>query len=145
MVLIAIVAAIAALATPAWRNHRITDRLDHAVKASEAAKLVVMETATTRRQKPSDLTYNVQATSSAYTARVDISESRRITIVIRDTGASPDPTFLLAPLDGLGGQNGAPLMWSCDVIAGSAQWIPPSCSRPAAVPVATASAYPASS
>ncbi len=90
--------------------------MDHLDQADGAAKLVVMEAATKRgglaKLKLGDLTYNTQATSSAYTARVDISESGRITIVTEDAGASSDPAFLLTPLDEPGGQkSGASLIW----------------------------------
>ena len=43
LAVLAVLAIIATLAIPAWRNHRIADHLDQALRAGEAAKLVVME------------------------------------------------------------------------------------------------------
>ncbi|WP_430388222.1 hypothetical protein [Dyella sp. 20L07] len=147
--LYALLAIAAALAFPAWRSHRITDHLDQALKAGDAAKLVVMEATTMRgglaQLKPDDLNYNAQAAQNAYVARVDISQSGRITIITRDTGASPDPTFLLTPLEGVKDNGGAPLTWSCDVIAGNTQWKPLSCTRPANPPTAATSVRSTSS
>jgi type IV pilus assembly protein PilA len=135
LALLAIVAVIAAIAIPAWRNSRISERLDEALQAGEAAKLVVMEAVTTRgglnQLKPGDLTFNAQSALDPYASRVDISESGRITITTKDTGALPDPVFLLTPLDNSAGASGSPLIWSCDLIAGNPQWMPQRCARPA--------------
>ncbi|WP_147281663.1 pilin [Dyella solisilvae] len=134
MALFAIVAVVASIAIPAWRNHRIADRLDQALQAGEAAKLVVMEAATTRgglnRIRPEDLTFNAQSSLNDYVSGVDISESGRITIATKNTGASPDPVFLLTPLDIGNGGHDAALSWSCDLLAGDRQWTPPRCTRP---------------
>jgi type IV pilus assembly protein PilA len=135
LALLAIVAVIASIAIPAWRNHRITQHLDEALRAGDAAKLAVMEAATVRgglnRIKAEDLTLNAGATSNNYVSKVDISESGRITIATHDTGASPDPVFLLTPLDSSANGGNASLTWSCDIIAGNSQWVPERCTRPA--------------
>jgi len=135
LAVLAIAAVIATLAIPAWRNHRVTDRLDQALQSGESAKLVVMEAATVRgglsQLKPGDLNFNAASSLNAYTAKIDISESGRITIATRDTGAAPDPVFLLTPLDSSANGGSAPLTWSCDIIAGATQWMPERCSRPA--------------
>jgi type IV pilus assembly protein PilA len=148
-VLLAIVAVIAAFAIPAWRSHRITAHLDEAVKAGEAAKLVVLEAAAMRgglaQLKSGDLDYNAQSTASAYTAHVDISESGRVTIVTKGTGATPDPAFLLTPLEEGTRPGNTSLIWSCDVIAGSTQWIPPSCTKLTSLPAKKEPAQPTSS
>jgi type IV pilus assembly protein PilA len=69
-------------------------------------------------------------------SKIDISQSGRITIATKDTGSSPDPTFLLTPIETSSKQGGAPLTWSCDIIAGNAQIKPDSCTRPDTVPAA---------
>lgn len=141
LALLAVVAIIATIAIPAWRSHRIAGHLDEALSAGEPAKLVVMEAATVRgglaKLQSGDLSFNAASALNAYAAKIDISESGRITIATKDTGASPDPVFLLTPLDN---GNGATLTWSCDIIAGNAQWMPPRCTRPAPPPAAPAPA-----
>ncbi|WP_281852289.1 hypothetical protein [Dyella sp. GSA-30] len=140
LVIAAIMVVVAALAIPAWRNHQIATRADQALKAGDAAKLVVMEAVTTRggliRLQPGDLSYNAASASSPYVSKIDISQSGRITIATKDTGSSPDPTFLLTPIETNSKQGGAPLTWSCDIIAGNAQIKPASCTRPDNVPAA---------
>ena len=140
LIIIAILVVMAAVAIPAWRNHQIAARADQALKAGDAAKLVVMEAVTTRggliRLQPGDLSYNASSASSPYVSRIDISQSGRITIATKDTGSSPDPTFLLTPIETSSKQGGAPLTWSCDIIAGNAQIKPASCTRPDNVPAA---------
>jgi type IV pilus assembly protein PilA len=150
LALLAVVAVIATIAIPGWRNHRISERLDEALRAGEPAKLVVMEAATVRgglnRLKSGDLNFNAAAALNAYTSTIDISESGRITIATKDTGATPDPVFLLTPLDSSANGGSTPLTWSCDIIAGNSQWMPSRCTRPAAAapvtpaPAATAPA-----
>jgi type IV pilus assembly protein PilA len=134
LAVLAVVAVIATIAIPAWRNHRVSERLDESLRAGEAAKLVVMEAATVRgglnRLKAGDLNFNAASSLNAYTAKIDISESGRITIATKDTGATPDPVFLLTPLDNSANGGGATLSWSCDIIAGNSQWMPPRCTRP---------------
>lgn len=133
LAVLAIVAVLATVAIPAWRNHRIASHLDQALQAGDGAKLVVMEAATTRgglnQLKPGDLTFDAQSSLNDYAAKVDISESGRITITTRDTGATPDPVFLLTPLEGPPASGGT-LTWSCDVLTGNPQWIPSHCLRP---------------
>jgi type IV pilus assembly protein PilA len=140
LVVIAILVVVAAFAIPAWRNHQIAARTDQALRAGDAAKLVVMEAVTTRggliHLQPGDLSYNAAAASNPYVSKIDISQSGRITIATKDTGSSPDPTFLLTPIEASGNQTGAPLNWSCDIIAGNAQVKPASCTRPDNVPAA---------
>lgn len=142
---LAVVAVIAAFAIPAWRNHQVSERLDEALRAGEAAKLVVMEATTVRgglnRLKAGDLNFNAAASLNAYTAKIDISESGRITIVTQNTGATPDPVFLLTPLDNSANGGGATLSWSCDIIAGNSQWMPTRCTRPA-MPASSTTAAP---
>lgn len=133
LALLAILAVIATIAIPAWRNHRIASHLDQALQAGDGAKLVVMEAATTRggldRLKPGDLSFNAQGSLNDYASKVDISESGRITITTRDTGATPDPVFLLTPLDNAAAGGSGALVWNCDLLTGNPQWIPPRCTR----------------
>jgi type IV pilus assembly protein PilA len=140
LVTVAILVVVAAFAIPAWRNHQIAARTDQALKAGDAAKLVVMEAVTTRggliNLRPGDLSYNSASASGPYVSKIDISQSGRITITTKDTGSSPDPTFLLTPIEASGGQGAAPLTWSCDIIVGNAQVKPASCTRPDNAPAA---------
>ena len=140
LVIIAILVVVAAFAVPAWRNHQITTRTEQALKAGDAAKLVVMEAVTTRggliNLRQGDLSYNAASASGPYVSKIDISQSGRITIATKDTGSSPDPTFLLTPIEASGNQGGVPLTWSCDIIAGNAQVKPASCTRPDNAPAA---------
>ena len=140
LVIIAILVVVATFAVPVWRNHQTAARTDQALKAGDAAKLVVMEAVTTRggliHLQAGDLSYNAASASSPYVSKIEISQSGRITIATKDTGSSPDPTFLLTPIEASGNQAGAPLTWSCDIIAGNAQIKPASCTRPDSVPAA---------
>lgn len=142
LVLLAIIAIVATFIIPAWKHHQTLSRMEQAIRVGEPAKLVVMEAATMRgglsQLKPDDLKINPQATANAYVARVDISETGRITIVTRDTGALPDPTFLLTPLEAPKDSGGAPILWACDMLTGDPQWTPSSCTRPGNAPVAPA-------
>ena len=143
---LAVLAVIAALAIPAWRNHQVNERLDQALQAGEAAKLVVMEATTVRgglnRLRAGDLNFNATSSLNAYTAKIDVSESGRITITTKDTGATPDPVFLLTPMDNAANGGDATLSWSCDIIAGNGQWMPPRCTRPAAPAPASSVSMP---
>lgn len=148
LALLAVIAVIATIAIPGWRNHRIAGHLDEALRAGEPAKLVVMEAATVRgglnRLQPGDLNFNAASAQNAYTSKIDISESGRITIATRDTGATPDPVFLLTPIDGSASGGNPTLSWSCDIISGSGQWMPERCTRPAmTAPVNAPSPAPA--
>ncbi|MET3654429.1 type IV pilus assembly protein PilA [Dyella japonica] len=135
LALLAIVAVVATIAIPTWRNHRVAEHLDEALQSGEAAKLVVMEAATVRgglsQLKPGDLTFNAASSLNAYVSKIDVSESGRVTIATRNTGAAPDPVFLLTPLDNSATGGNAPLIWSCDIIAGNTQRMPTRCVRPA--------------
>ncbi|WP_426271140.1 hypothetical protein ACN9MB_06250 [Dyella kyungheensis] len=135
LALLAIVAVVATIAIPTWRNHRVSQHLDEALQSGEAAKLVVMEAATVRgglsQLKPGDLSFNAASSLNAYTSKIDVSETGRITIATQNTGAEPDPVFLLTPLDNSATGGNAPLVWSCDIIAGATEWMPPRCVRPA--------------
>ena len=77
LALLAVVAVIATIAIPAWRNHRVSEHLDEALRAGEAAKLVVMEAATVRgglnRLQSGDLNFNAASSLNSYTAKIDIS------------------------------------------------------------------------
>src|ERR1700749_53485 len=87
LALLAVVAVIATIAIPAWRNHRITEHMDEALRSGDAAKLVVMDAATVRgglnKIQPTDLTFNAASSLNDYTSKIDISESGRITITTR--------------------------------------------------------------
>jgi type IV pilus assembly protein PilA len=148
LVVVAILAVIAAFAFPAWRTSRTTDHLDQALKAGDAAKLVVMEAATTRgglsHLQTGDLNYNAAPSPNPYVSKIDVSQTGRITITTQSSGSSPDPTFLLTPIENAGGPN-SPVSWNCDIIAGNDQIKPASCTGAATTPTTDRSAMPPSS
>ncbi len=133
MVIVAILAVIAAFAIAAWRNQVTRDHVADALKAADAAKLVVMEAATTRgglaSLKGSDLGYNPAAVANEYVGKLEISDGGRITLTTRNTGVSPDPVLVLIP-----SQNGTdgskpPIGWDCTMTVGPQAATPTSCSE----------------
>lgn len=149
LVALAVLVVIAVIAIPLWQGHVIKEHLGEALKAGDAAKLVVMEAATVRgglaNIRQQDLLYGPSSTGSPYAATVQVAESGRITIVTKDTGASPAPTFLLTPIEAASPKGGQSLSWSCDIVAGDAQRKPDSCTRPDNLPAATVVPVPTSS
>ncbi|HEY9131811.1 MAG TPA: pilin [Dyella sp.] len=149
LVAVAILAVIAAFAIPAWRGHVVNQHLGEALKGADAAKLVVMEAVTMRgglaKLHPNDLIYNTKVGDNPYLASVKVSDSGRITVVTQNTGAEPEPTFLLTPLETIA--SGQALSWSCDIVAGDARQKPATCVRPEKLPADTRAsvAAPASS
>ena len=131
---------IAAVAVPSWRDHKIADHSKEALSAGDAAKLVVMEAETMRgglaNLHPGDLKYNAASTLGPYVAKVDVSESGRITVTTKDTGASPDPVFLLTPMESSKGTGPTQLVWSCDIVSGDTRYKPDTCTRSADAPSA---------
>lgn len=131
-VIIAILAVAAAVGVPAWQTHRINGHVSEALKAADAAKLVVMEAATTSgglaRIRHDDLGYNAQATANPYVASVVIADEGKITLTTRNTGASPDPVLQLIP-------GGSPITWHCSILAGAPRMAPAECREDASAPL----------
>jgi type IV pilus assembly protein PilA len=155
LVIIAIIVVAAAIAVPAWKNHQASARVSDALKTTQAAKLVVMEAATTRggvaNIQRGDVGYNASAMSSPYASSVTIADGGRITLSTRNTGADPDPVLLLTPSDdGKAGGSGS-ITWNCSVVTGDADALSDVCktTAPAAAtttaPAATASQEPVTS
>lgn len=140
IVVIVILVAVAAIAVPAWRQHEIIGRVDAALKAADAAKLVVTESATVRgeltRIKTSELGYNPAVTASPYVASMEIADGGRITITTKDTGATPDIVLLLTPSEDTANNSAALISWSCTVLVGDVALIPADCRKTASVSTA---------
>jgi type IV pilus assembly protein PilA len=146
IIVIVILVAIAAVTIPLWRNHRISGRIDAALKAVDAAKVAVMEAAAVHdgltHIKAAELGYNPAASTNPYVARIEIIDGGRITLTTKDTGAKPDIQLLLTPV----GNTNASIVWDCSVIAGDANLVPHNCRKavPAEAPAATPSSTPTS-
>ena len=142
IIVIAILVLVAAIAVPAWRQHESAARVDTALKAADAAKLVVMESATVHgglaNVKTSELGYHSAAITSPYVAHIDIADGGRITLTTKDTGATPDPVLVLVPAQGSAAGNAGILNWSCSVAAGDMDMVPGNCrtENAASAPVA---------
>ncbi|OOG59668.1 pilin [Rhodanobacter sp. C03] len=133
---------VAAVAIPAWRNHQTSSHVADALKVTDAAKLVVMESATVHgglaHIQAGELNYSPAATASPYVANIAIAADGRITLATRDTGATPDPVLVLSPSENSADHSAAPISWSCSVVAGDPDLIPPNCR--ATTPAAASSA-----
>jgi Pilin (bacterial filament). len=131
IVWILLLAVVAAIAIPAWQRHQTSSRVADALKATDAAKLVVMESASIHgglaHIKASELGYSLAATASLYVAHITIAADGRITLNTRDTGATPDPVLVLIPSENSGDQGAAPINWICTVAVGDPSLAPPSC------------------
>jgi len=146
IVLILALAVLAAIAIPAWRGHQASSRIADALKVTDAAKVVVMESATVHgglsHIQASELNYTPAVAASQYVAHVAIAADGSISLTTRNTGATPDPILLLTPSENSTDHNAAPINWSCSVVAGDADLVPASCRT--ALPAAAASSAPAS-
>ena len=146
IVLILALAVVAAIAIPAWRSHQVSSRIADALKVTDAAKVVVMESATVHgglaHIKADELNYSPAATASQYVGHIAIADDGRISLTTRDTGATPDPVLLLSPSENASDNNSAPISWSCSVVVGDPDLVPASCRT--APPAAAASSAPAS-
>jgi type IV pilus assembly protein PilA len=145
IVLILVLAVVAVIAIPAWHKHQARDRIADAFKATDAAKLVVMEAATVHgglgQIKAGELNYSPAATAGQYVAHVTIADDGRITMSTKDTGATPDPVLVLSPSENSAGNNAAPISWSCNVVVGDPDLMPASCRT--TMPATTATSAPA--
>lgn len=144
IVLILVLAIVAVIAIPAWQRHQSGSRVADALKATDAAKLVVMESASIHgglaHIKASELSYSPAVTASPYVAHIMIAANGRITLSTRSTGATPDPVLVLIPSENSGGQGAAPINWSCTVAVGDPSLVPANCRT--ATPAAAASSAP---
>ncbi len=135
VVVIVVLVVIAAIAFPLWRSHGIASRVDTALKATDAAKVAVMESATVQggltHIKASELGYNPAAASNPYVAHIDIADGGRISLTTKNTGASPDIKLLLTP-NQPDGNAGAPISWNCSILAGDADSVPANCRKTSA-------------
>jgi type IV pilus assembly protein PilA len=153
IVVIVILIVIIAIAYPWWRNHQTAGRVETALKAADAAKVAVMESATVHggpmHIKASELGYNAGASENPYVSHIEIADGGRITVTTKNTGADPDIQLLLTPVQGNGNDHAA-ISWVCSVVAGNANAAPVDCrnddmaTAPAATaPASTAPAAPA--
>jgi type IV pilus assembly protein PilA len=146
IVTILILVIVAVIAIPAWRNHQIGSHIADALKVTDTAKLVVMESAIVHgglsHIQAGELSYSPATTANPYLANITIAADGRITLTTRDTGATPDPVLLLSPAENAGDKSAAPISWSCSVVAGDPGLVPPNCRTltSAAASIAPASA-----
>lgn len=145
IVLILLLAIVAVIAIPEWHSHQTSSRVADALKATDAAKLVVMESASIHgglaNIKASELGYSPAATASPYVAHITIAADGRITLSTKDTGAAPNPVLVLIPSEDSGDQGAAPINWSCTVAVGDPSLVPANCRT--ATPAVAASSTPA--
>lgn len=143
-ILVLVVAAV--IVIPAWRNHQVSSHIADALKLTDAAKLVVMESATVHgglaHIKADELNYSPTAAASPYVADITIAADGRISLTTRDTGATPDPVLLLSPSENSPNNSTAPINWNCNVVAGNPDLVPASC-RATMPPAAATSNAPA--
>lgn len=145
LVLLVVVVVIAGAAI-GYRNNRSSQHVTTAIRAADAAKLVVMEAATVHggldKVVSSELAYNPRSVVNPYVASVVIADGGHITLTTRDTGSTPDPVLLLTPRETVSTNTPAPIAWSCSVIRGSVSAASTGCnsSTPASVPVTPAPA-----
>ncbi|MGH8158706.1 MAG: pilin [Rhodanobacter sp.] len=146
LVSILVLVVVAVIVIPAWRNHQASSHIADALKLTDAAKLVVMESATVHgglaHIKADELNYSPAAAASPYVAHITIAADGRISLTTRDTGATPNPVLLLSPSENSPDNSTAPISWSCSVVAGDLDLVPANCRG--APPAAAASSAPAS-
>lgn len=116
------------LGSPAWSTYCTERRIADALSHADAAKLVVMEQAAIRggmaEVDGGDVLYNTAAFESPYLARVAVADGGIITLTTRDTGAHPDPVFVLVPVED---KHRGGVRWSCEVFDGDRSLAPPDC------------------
>lgn len=131
IVTLTVLLVLAAIAIPTWHNHQVRSRVDEALKATDAAKLVVMEAAAIHGSlsdiKASELGYSSAAVTDPYVAHIGIGDGGRIRLVTRNTGAPKDPVLLLIPSKGKGDRATSPITWSCAMTAGDPAVAPAGC------------------
>lgn len=144
IVIVILLAVVAAVTIFLWRNHRISSRVDTALKAADAAKVAVMEAAAVHdgltHVKTTELGYNPAASTTPYVAHVEIIDGGRIILTTKNTGANPDIQLLLTPDQGVENADGS-IVWDCSVLAGDANLAPYNCRK--TVPAKTPSQTPA--
>lgn len=149
VLVLAVLAIVAALAIPAYYNHVIRGRVSQALKVADAAKLVVLESATTRggvaRITAEDAQFNAAAVKDPYVASVTVGDGGRITVITRDTGSSPDPVLLLTPIEAPSAQKPGPITWACSVLTGDSRMAPRECTALPPTPAVPATAAAAAS
>jgi type IV pilus assembly protein PilA len=135
IVSILILLVIVAIVVPLWRHHEISGRVDTALKATDAAKVAVMEAATVHgglsNVKAGELGYSPSASSTPYVSRIDIADGGLITLATKGTGATPDVQLLLTPKQADGNAS-APINWDCNILVGDADSVPVNCRKTAA-------------
>jgi len=101
IVLIVVLVEIAATAIPMWRSHHVSNHVVDALKAADAAKPVVMESAIVHggltHIEASELGYHTTAAANPYVAQIKMAGDGRIILTTKDTDAVPDPTPVLSP------------------------------------------------
>jgi type IV pilus assembly protein PilA len=127
---IAVLVALAMIAIPTWRNHQAQTHVADALQMTDAAKLVVMEAATVHGGlasiNASALAYTPPVATNPYIANISITEGGVITLVTKNTGATPAPVLVLIPTSGTG-DAAAVITWTCTLAVGYAGTVPSTC------------------
>jgi type IV pilus assembly protein PilA len=130
IVVIAVLVALAMIAIPTWRSYETRTHVAAALQTTDAAKLVVMEAATIHGGlagvNASALAYAPPMATNPYVANISIADGGAITLVTKNTGATPAPVLVLIPAIGTG-DAAAVITWTCTLAIGNASAVPPAC------------------
>ncbi len=128
VIAIAIIVIVLAIVIPAWHSRQVHTRLNTALDATSAAKLVVEEAATIKGVPPAELGEDFHKgttrIASPYVGEVQYLEGGRIEVHTRDTGAKPDPVLLLTPTQA---SDGSSILWQCSIEEGATSPSPDGC------------------
>lgn len=129
MIVVAIIGILAAVAIPQYQDYTIRSKISEGLVVAMPAKTAVAETAWTLGDlamvTAANSGFALSANSAPYVATVDITDvTGVITVTTRNTGASIDPVLTLTPT-----QNALkePLVWTCNIKAGLARFVPALC------------------
>jgi prepilin-type N-terminal cleavage/methylation domain-containing protein len=119
MIVVAIIGILAALAIPEYQDYVIRTRVSEGLNLASAAKIAVVETASTEGLA------NVTADNVGYTfggatdyvESIGIGDGGVITITTQKTGASTDPVLVLTPSTGETGTGS--IRWICEYQTGA--------------------------
>jgi type IV pilus assembly protein PilA len=127
MIVVAIIAILAAIALPAYKDYTVRSKISEAVIQASAAKLAVAETAASLGGLSSITATNhgFSFAGTTYVSTIAIAPGTGVvTVTTTNTGASgAAPVFTLTPVD-----NGQGILeWTCANTAGEDKYMPASC------------------
>lgn len=127
MIVVAIIAILAAIALPAYQDYSIRAKVSEGIVAADAAKLAVVETATSKGVKAMAVADNDQAgyvsKATNNVKSVEIKDGV-ITVTTQATGAEKDPVLTFTPAQA---DLDSPVTWTCNLSAGLEKHVPASC------------------